>query len=159
MGSGAERRHWEEASTMKTVRQILGAKGHTVFSIGPDATVYEALQKLAEHDVGALVVTEEGEVVGLVSERDCARKLVLLGRLTKDTQVRDIMTKEVICVGSTEAADGCMAFMSEKRVRHLPVLENGQLAGMISIGDVGKAIIEEHESTIEQLELYIKGTR
>ncbi len=144
---------------MKTVRQILGAKGHTVFTIGPDATVYEALQQLAEHDVGALVVTEEGEVVGLVSERDCARKLVLLGKLTKDTPVREIMTKEVICVGSKQSADGCMALMSEKRVRHLPVLENGQLAGMISIGDVGKAIIEEHESTIEQLEHYIKGTR
>ena len=144
---------------MKTVRQILGAKGHTVFTIGPDAKAYEALQQLAEHNVGALVVTEEGEVVGLVSERDCARKLVLLGRLPKEAPVREIMSKEVICVGSTQTADGCMALMSEKRVRHLPVLENGQLAGMISIGDVGKAIIEEHESTIEQLELYIKGTR
>jgi CBS domain-containing protein len=149
----------EEASTMKTVRQILGAKGHTVFTVSPDATVYEALQQLAEHDVGALVVTEEGEVVGLLSERDCARKLVLLGRLTKDTPVREIMTREVICVGSKQTADGCMALMSEKRVRHLPVLENGQLAGMISIGDVGKAIIEQQEATIQQLEHYIKGTR
>ena len=144
---------------MKTVRQILGAKGHTVFTIGPDATVYEALQEMATHDVGALVVTEEGEVVGLVSERDCARKLILLGRLTKDTPVRDIMTKEVICVGSKQTVDGCMALMSEKRVRHLPVLENGQLAGIISIGDVVKAIIEDHEATIEQLEHYIRGTR
>jgi len=144
---------------MKTVRQILGAKGHTVFTIGPDATVYEALQEMATHDVGALVVTEEGEVVGLLSERDCARKLVLLGRLTKDTPVRDIMTNEVICVGSKQTVDGCMALMSEKRVRHLPVLENEQLAGIISIGDVVKAIIEDHEATIEQLEHYIRGTR
>ena len=144
---------------MKTVRQVLGAKGHTVFTIGPDATVYDALQEMATHDVGALVVTEEGEVVGVVSERDCARKLALLGKLPAETPVREIMTKEVICVGSKHTVDGCMALMSEKRVRHLPVLENGQLAGIISIGDVVKAIIEDRESTIEQLEHYIKGTR
>ena len=144
---------------MKTIRQVLGAKGHTVFTIGPDATVYEALQQLAAHDVGALVVTEEGEVVGLVSERDCARKVVLLGRLAKETPVREIMTKEVICVGSRQTVDGCMPLMSEKRVRHLPVLENEQLAGIISIGDVVKAIMEDQEATIEQLEQYIRGTR
>ena len=144
---------------MKTIRQVLGAKGHTVYTIGPDATVYEALQQLAAHDVGALVVTEEGEVVGLVSERDCARKLVLLGRLAKETPVREIMTKEVICVGSKQTVEGCMALISEKKVRHLPVLENEQLAGIISIGDVVKAIIEDREATIEQLEHYIKGTR
>ena len=144
---------------MKTVRQILGAKGHTVFTIDPDAKVYEALQEMAARDVGALVVTEEGEVVGLVSERDCARKLVLLGRLSKETPVREIMTKEVICVGSKQTVEGCMALISEKKVRHLPVLENEQLAGIISIGDVVKAIIEDREATIEQLEHYIKGTR
>ena len=105
------------------------------------------------------MVTEEGEVVGLVSERDCARKLVLLGRLSKQTPVREIMTKEVICVGSKQTVEGCMALISEKRVRHLPVLENEQLAGIISIGDVVKAIIEDREATIEQLEHYIKGTR
>ena len=144
---------------MKTVRQVLGAKGHTVFTIGPDATVYEALQEMATHNVGALVVTQEGEVVGLVSERNCARKLVLMSRLSRETPVREIMTKEVICVDSKQTVEGCMALMSEKRVRHLPVLENEQLAGIISIGDVVKAIIEHHEATIEQLEHYIKGTR
>ena len=144
---------------MKTVRQVLGSKGHTVFTIGPDAKVYEALQQMATHDVGALVVTEEGEVVGVVSERDCARKLALLDRLAKETPVRQIMTDQVICVDSKQTMDGCMALMTEKRVRHLPVLENGQLAGIISIGDVVKAIIEHQESTIEQLEHYIKGTR
>ncbi|MBW1685290.1 MAG: CBS domain-containing protein [Deltaproteobacteria bacterium] len=144
---------------MKTVRQILGAKGHTVLTIGPDATVYEALQELAAHDVGALVVTEEGEVVGLFSERDYARKLVLLGRPSKETPVREIMTKEVICVGSKQTVDGCMALMTEKKVRHLPVLENEQLAGIISMRDVVKATIEDREATIEQLEHYIKGTR
>jgi CBS domain-containing protein len=144
---------------MKTVRQILGAKGHTVLTIGPDATVYEALQELAAHDVGALVVTEEGEVVGLFSERDYARKLVLLVRPSKETPVREIMTKEVICVGSKQTVDGCMALMTEKKVRHLPVLENEQLAGIISVRDVVKATIEDREATIEQLEHYIKGTR
>ena len=144
---------------MKTVRQILGVKGHTVLTIGPDATVYEALQELAAHDVGALVVTEEGEVVGLFSERDYARKLVLLGRPSKETPVREIMTKEVICVGSKQTVDGCMALMTEKKVRHLPVLENEQLAGIISVRDVVKATIEDREATIEQLEHYIKGTR
>jgi CBS domain-containing protein len=144
---------------MKTVRQILGVKGHTVLTIGPDATVYEALQELAAHDVGALVVTEEGEVVGLFSERDYARKLVLLGRPSKETPVREIMTKEVICVGSKQTVDGCMALMTEKKVRHLPVLENEQLAGIISMRDVVKTTIEDREATIEQLEHYIKGTR
>jgi CBS domain-containing protein len=144
---------------MKTVRQVLGAKGHTVFTIGPDATVYEALQEMAARDVGALVVTEEGEVVGLVSERDCARKLALLDRLPKETAVRQIMSDQVICVDSKQTMEGCMALMSEKRVRHLPVLENEQLAGIISIGDTLKAIIEHQETTIEQLEHYIKGSR
>ena len=144
---------------MKTVRQVLGSKGHTVYTISPDAKVYEVLQKMATHDVGALVVTEEGEVVGVVSERDCARKLALLGRLSKETPVRQIMTDHVICVDSKQTMDTCMALMTKKRVRHLPVLENEQLAGIISIGDVVNAIIEHQESTIEQLEHYIKGTR
>jgi CBS domain-containing protein len=144
---------------MKTVRQVLGAKGHTVHTVSPDAKVYEALEKMAEHDVGALVVTEQGEVVGVLSERDCARKLGLVGRLSKDTPVRQIMTTQVICVDSKQTMDGCMALMTEKRIRHLPVLENEQLAGIISIGDVVKAIIEHQESTIEQLQHYIKGSR
>jgi CBS domain-containing protein len=144
---------------MKTVRQVLGAKGNAVQTVSPDAKVFEALEKMAEHDIGALVVTEEGEVVGLLSERDCARKLGLVGRLSKDTPVRQIMTEQVICVDSRQTMDGCMALMTEKRIRHLPVLENEQLAGIISIGDVVKAIIEHQESTIEQLQHYIKGSR
>ena len=144
---------------MTTVRQLLGAKGHSVYTIGPDATVYEALQEMATRDVGALVVTEDGEVVGLVSERDYARKLVLMGKISRETPVRDIMSDQVICVGSQQTVDGCMALMSNKRVRHLPVLENGQLAGIISIGDVVQAIIKGHQSTIEELEHYITGRR
>ncbi len=142
---------------MTTVRQLLGAKGHAVHTIGPDATVYEALEDMASHDVGALVVIANGEVAGLVSERDYARKLVLMGKLSRDTPVREIMTDQVICVNSKQTVDGCMALMSEKRVRHLPVLENGQLAGIISIGDVVKAIIKGQQSTIEDLEHYITG--
>ena len=144
---------------MTTVRKLLGAKGHSVYTISPDATVYEALQEMAARDVGALVVTENGEVVGLISERDYARKLVLTGKISRETPVRDIMSDQVICVGSQQTVDGCMALMSQKRVRHLPVLENEQLAGIISIGDVVKAIIEGQQSTIEELEHYITGRR
>ena len=144
---------------MTTVRKLLGAKGHSVYTIGPDATVYEALQEMAARDVGALVVTEDGEVMGIVSERDYARKLVLMGKISRETPVRDIMSDQVECVGSQQTVDGCMALMSQKRVRHLPVLENEQLAGIISIGDVVKAIIEAQQSTIEELEHYITGRR
>jgi CBS domain-containing protein len=144
---------------MTTVRKLLGAKGHSVYTIGPDATVYEALQEMAARDIGALGVTENGEVVGLVSERDYARKLVLMGKISRETPVRDIMSDQVVCVGSQQTVDGCMTLMSQKRVRHLPVLENGQLAGIISIGDVVMAIIEGQQSTIEELEHYITGRR
>jgi CBS domain-containing protein len=144
---------------MTTVRQLLGGKGHSVYTIGPDATVYEALQEMAARDVGALVVTEQGEVVGIVSERDYARKLALTGKISRETPVRAIMSDQVDCVGSQQTLDGCMALMSQKRVRHLPVLENGQLAGIISIGDVVNAIIEGQQSTIEELEHYITGRR
>jgi CBS domain-containing protein len=144
---------------MTTVRQLLRGKGQSVYTIGPDAAVYDALQEMAARDVGALVVTENGDVVGVVSERDYARKLALMGKISKETQVREIMSDEVVCVGPKQTVDGCMALMSEKRVRHLPVLENERLAGIISIGDVVKAIIEGQQSTIEELEHYITGRR
>ncbi len=144
---------------MTTVRQLLRGKGQSVYTIGPDATVYDALQEMAARDVGALVVTENDDVVGVVSERDYARKLVLVGKLSRETPVREIMSDEVVCVGPKQTVDGCMALMSQKRVRHLPVLENEQLAGIISIGDVVKAIIEGQQSTIDELEHYITGRR
>jgi CBS domain-containing protein len=144
---------------MKTVRQVLGAKGYTVHTIDPEAPVFEALQKMADEDVGALVVVEDGELVGLLSERDYARKVILQGKSSKATPVRDIMSRRVLCVGSQQGVDACMALMTENRLRHLPVLENEQLAGIISIGDVVKAIIEDQQFTIEQLEHYIRGTR
>ena len=144
---------------MKTVKKILADKGDGVYTISPDATVLEALQEMADRNVGALVVLSEGEVVGLVSERDYARKVILKGRFSKDIQVHEIMTRKVVCASSKHKMDACMAIMTEKRVRHLPILENGQLAGIISIGDVVKAIIEDQQFTIEQLEHYITGGR
>jgi CBS domain-containing protein len=145
---------------MKTVRQLLADKGTAVHTIGPQAKVYEALQRMAQHDVGALVVLDdEGNVVGLVSERDYARKVILKGKFSKDVPVHEIMTSQVVCISSQQKMDACMAIMTRRRVRHLPVLENDQLAGIISIGDVVKAIIEEQQSTIEELEQYITGSR
>jgi CBS domain-containing protein len=144
---------------MLIVRQLLGRKGYAVHTIRPDATVFEALEVMARHDVGALVVVEEGEVVGLVSERDYARKVILKGRLSKDTPIREIMSHPVFSVTSKETVAACMSLMTEHRVRHLPVIESGQLAGIISIGDVVKVVIEDQRFTIEQLETYIHGGR
>jgi CBS domain-containing protein len=144
---------------MLTVRQLLGRKGYAVHTIGPGASVLEALERMAEHDVGALVVVEDGDVVGLVSERDYARKVILKGRLSKDTPVAEIMSRHVFSVSSKETVPACMALMTDHRIRHLPVIENGQLAGIISIGDVVKIIIEDQRTTIEQLETYIHGGR
>lgn len=144
---------------MLTVRQLLGGKGYVVHTIRPEATVFEALERMAEHDVGALVVVEDGDVVGLVSERDYARKVILKGRLSKDTPVAEIMSQHVFSVTSKETVPACMALMTDHRIRHLPVIENGQLAGIISIGDVVKVIMEDQRSTIEQLESYIHGGR
>ena len=144
---------------MKSVRVLLGAKGHSVHTIGPDATVLDALGEMARRDVGALVVIEDGEMVGLLSERDYARKVILKGKFSKDVPVREIMSAEVVSVTATEKIDSCMRLMTQKRIRHLPVLENGQLVGIISIGDVVKAIIGEQKFTIEELERYISGGR
>jgi CBS domain-containing protein len=146
-------------AAMLTVRQLLGLKGYAVHTIGPDASVFEALEAMARHDVGALVVVQDGEVVGLVSERDYARKVILRGRLSKDTPIREIMSHEVFSVTSKETVAACMSLMTDHRIRHLPVIENGQLAGIISIGDVVKTIIEDQRFTIEQLETYIHGGR
>jgi len=143
----------------KTVRRILGDKGIAVFTIGPGASVLEALELMEQRDVGALPVVEGGELVGLVSERDYARKVILRGRFSKDTPVREIMSQAVFTVTSKQNVRDCMALMTDKHIRHLPVVENGQLAGIISIGDVVKGVIEEQRETIEQLEGYITGSR
>jgi CBS domain-containing protein len=145
---------------MHLVRQLLDRKGRTVHAVGPDATVLDALQRMAQHDVGALVVLDpEGRLIGLVSERDYARKVVLKGRVSKDTPVREIMATGIVCVTPDDTEQTCMALMTTHRVRHIPVIEDAQLAGLVSIGDVVSAIIEDQKSTIEELEHYISGSR
>jgi len=142
---------------MKTVRQILDAKGYALHTVQSTATVFEALQRMANAEIGAMVVVDEGELVGIVSERDYARKVILKGRVSKDTPVGDIMTREVICVTSDALVEVCMSVMTDKRVRHLVVRDQARLEGVISIGDVVKAIIEDQQFTIEQLERYISS--
>ena len=142
---------------MITVKDILDEKGHTAWTIGPDATVLEALELMAKKGLGALVVLENDEVVGIMSERDYARKIMLMGRQSQDTPVKDIMTREVYGVHMETTAEECMALMTDKHFRHLPVCKDGKLAGVISIGDVVKAIMTDQKVTIENLENYIMG--
>ena len=142
---------------MITVKDILDEKGHTAWTIGPDAKVLEALELMAKKGLGALVVLENDEVVGIMSERDYARKIMLMGRQSQDTPVKDIMTREVYGVHDDTTADECMALMTDKHIRHLPVCKEGKLAGIISIGDVVKAVITDQKVKIENLENYIMG--
>lgn len=144
---------------MTTVAQVLQEKGCNVWSIAPDATVYEALELLAEKDVGALLVLEDSKVVGIISERDYARKVALKGRVSRDTLVREIMTDKVYYVRPEQTIEECMALMTAERVRHLPVLVDDQLVGIVSIGDVVKAVISDQKFLIQQLEQYITGGR
>jgi CBS domain-containing protein len=143
---------------MNTVNGILDTKGRDVYSVAPDDTVLAALKLMAEHDVGALAVIENNQIIGLISERNYARKVILKGKLSKDTRVREIMEERVICINPRHSVDACMALMTEYHTRHLPVLEQGQLVGIISIGDIVKSIIDDQQFTIEQLEHYITGT-
>lgn len=140
---------------MTTIRQLLDDKGHEVWSIPPDALVYDAVALMAEKEIGALMVIESGRVVGLVTERDYARKVVLKGRFSKETQVRDIMTTRVVYAHLEQTVEECMAILTDQRVRHLPVMEQGRLVGIISIGDLVKAIITEQKFIIDQLVHYI----
>jgi CBS domain-containing protein len=142
---------------MKTIKRLLEAKGYDIWSITPDASVYEAIKLMADRNVGALLVLESGKLVGVISERDCTRRLILKERAAKDTQVREVMTSGVIYVRPDQTVEECMALMTAKRVRHLPVLADDQLIGIISIGDLVKDIISEQEFMIQQLEHYIKG--
>ncbi|HUX60776.1 MAG TPA: CBS domain-containing protein [Ignavibacteriaceae bacterium] len=142
---------------MKTVSEILKLKGSEVFSVSPDSSVYDALRIMADKQIGALLVVDEGEVSGIMSERDYARKVILQGKLSKDTLVREIMSARVLFVTKEQSTEDCMALMINKRIRHLPVFENERLAGLISIGDVVKAVIDEKEFTIDQLVNYITG--
>ncbi len=144
---------------MRSVKDILQEKGTQVYAISPDAKVYEALQLMADKNIGALMVMEGDRAVGLISERDYARKIVLKGKFSKDVPVHEIMTADIVRIGPDRDVENCMELMTDKRVRHLPVFENDRLIGIISIGDIVKAIIEHKEEIIEQLENYIKGKR
>ncbi|MES2732749.1 MAG: CBS domain-containing protein [Bacteroidota bacterium] len=140
---------------MKTVAHLLKMKGNDIYSISPDATVRQALEKLVEKNIAGLVVVENGTLVGIFTERDYARKVVLKGKSSKDTLVREIMTEKVISVSPTNTTDDCMEIMTARRIRHLPVVQNDALVGIISIGDLVKFIIEEQKYTIKNLENYI----
>jgi CBS domain-containing protein len=142
---------------MRTVESILSTKGRNVWSISPDATVYEALELMAEKGIGTLLVLEEGQVAGIFSERDHVRKVDLKGRTARDTRVGEVMTTRVAYVNPQQTLEECMALMTEKRFRHLPVLNGDELAGVVSIGDIVKAIISEQDFVIQQLENYIRG--
>ncbi len=142
---------------MYIVRHLLQQKGRQVWTLPPRATVYEALELMASKNLGALVIVEQDRVVGIFSERDYARRVVLKGRASRTTLLGDVMTRAVLYVGPDDTIENCMALMTEHRLRHLPVLEDGQLAGIVSIGDVVKAIITHQKVTIENLENYIMG--
>ena len=144
---------------MTTVSQILQAKGTRVWSVSPDTTVFDALKLMAEKNLGALLVLEGEKLVGIFSERDYARKIILQGKTSKETPVMEIMSTDVLYVRPEQSIEECMALMTDKRIRHLPVLEGTKLVGLISIGDVVKAVISEKEFVIKQLENYITGTR
>lgn len=141
-----------------TVNQILSKKGSDVYSIISTISVYDALKVLGEKNVGAVLVIEEGILKGILSERDYARKIVLKNKASKDTVVSEIMETNLITVGPTDSLDYCMELMSSKRIRHLPVVEDGRVLGVISIGDVVKSIIEVQKETIQHLDSYINGS-
>lgn len=142
---------------MKRVKRILETKGHDIWSIEPSASVYQAIHELAEKEIGALLVMEGDKLVGIFSERDYARQIILKDRSSESTKVADIMTTDVTHVDPNDKITDCMTLMSENRFRHLPVIENKKVVGVISIGDLVQAVIAEQQSTINDLEKYISG--
>jgi CBS domain-containing protein len=143
---------------LETLGSILASKPREIWSVGPEATVYDAIAMMMEKSVGALLVVTGGVLIGIVSERDYARKVILLGRSSKETRVRDIMTQPVITVSPSDSVDECMRIMTEKRIRHLPVLEGTNIVGIVSIGDLVKSIISAQAHTIGQLHTYISNS-
>ena len=140
---------------MRNVRHLLEAKAPEIFAIGPDAPVIDAVRMMAEKRIGALLVMEGPRLVGILSERDYARKVVLQGRSSANTAVREIMTADVISVGPEDTADHCMQLVTDRRIRHLPVLRGDELLGIVSIGDLVKAVIEDQQLELDQLQRYI----
>ena len=143
---------------MKSVAEILRSKpDQTVYNIAPGASVYDALRLMADKNIGALLVVEEGKIVGILSERDYARKIALMDRSSKQTAVREVMTSSVMYARPDQTNEECMAMMTDNRLRHLPVIDDGRLLGLVSIGDLVKDIISEQQFTIDQLQHYIQG--
>ena len=140
---------------MRTVRQLLEAKAPEIYAIGPDAPVIDAIRLMAEKRIGAVLVMDGSRLVGILSERDYARKIVLQGRSSSDTPVRTIMTPDVVTVRPDDTADRCMQIVTTERIRHLPVLRNGEVLGVVSIGDLVKAVIEDQQVELDQLQRYI----
>jgi len=140
---------------MKTVGQLLHSKSREIYSVTPEASVLDAIRMMSEKSVGALLVMDQGRLAGIVSERDYARKVILHGKSSHDTPVRDIMTRKLVTVNPTHTVEDCMTLMTANRVRHLPVVDAGALAGVLSIGDLVKEVIAEQQETIRQLESYI----
>jgi len=142
---------------MKLVSDILNSKGHEIWAVKPDDTVFDSLQLMAEKEIGSLLVMDEDRLVGIVTERDYARKVILEGKSSKSSSVAEIMTKQVLCVTPERTVDECMALMTDKRARHLPVLDHKRVIGILSIGDLVKATLSEQQVLIDQLEHYISG--
>ena len=142
---------------MALVAELLKRKGHTIYSVEPDQPVLEAIRRMAEYGVGALLVMRDEQLLGVVSERDYARKVILKGRSSSDTPVRQIMSSPVITVRPNQTVAECMQLMTERRVRHLPVVRADRVVGVVSIGDLVRTVVEEQQQTIEQLEQYIHG--
>ena len=147
----------QESEAMKLVKDILNDKGHDIWSVKPDASVFDAVKMMADKGVGALLVMDDEKLVGIVTERDYARKIILAGKSSRTSAVRDVMTRKVLCVTPDRAVDECMALMTDKRARHLPVVEHKRVVGVISIGDLVKAMISEQQFLIDQLQHYIAG--
>jgi CBS domain-containing protein len=142
---------------MTTVGQILEEKGNAVWSVRPDDTVFDSIRMMADKGIGSLLVMEDSRLVGIVTERDYARKVILEGKSSKNLAVRDVMTTRVLCVTPDRTVDECMALMTDKRARHLPVLDQKKVVGLVSIGDLVKATIAEQQILIDQLQHYIAG--
>jgi CBS domain-containing protein len=143
---------------MRSVQDILNTKGTDVWSVKPDDIIFDAIKLMADKGIGALLVMEEDKLVGIVTERDYARKVVLEGKSSREASIHEVMTKRVLCVSPERTIDECMALMTDKRIRHLPVVEHKQVVGFLSIGDLVKAVISEQKILIDQLQHYISGT-
>ena len=142
---------------MQTIKQLLEKKGNEIITIEPDSSVYDAIKSMADNHIGSLIVMKNGKLFGIITERDYTRKIILKGKSSENTPVKDIMTKNFLCANPEQTVDEAMALITEKRVRHLPVVENNNVIGIISIGDLVKTIISEQEYIINQLEHYINN--